>query len=349
MEPLWRELALCVIIFFTYTGKPGHHGKMDNEVNHMTASFLDCHSEKRYHTWNHHLKAHFGEKVFKVALDGGFYCPNRDGTVAFGGCTFCSEVGSGDFAQSGADPLPVQLEKGMEVMRKKWPKAKSCLAYFQNFSNTYAPVDILRQRYEQVLHEEGVVGIMIATRPDCLPPETIEYLAELNQKHYLWVELGLQTVHETTSRVINRGYPYETYLRAVEDLRRHNISVCTHLINGLPGETHEMMMDSTKRTLLDSDIQGIKIHLLHLMKNTPLVEDYEAGRLTFMEKEAYVQLVCDQLEIIPPEIVIHRLTGDAPRRTLIGPLWSLRKWEVLNAIDAELIRRDSYQGKFRIR
>jgi hypothetical protein len=310
---------------------------------------LEDPNAKRYHTWSQHLKSHFGEKVFKVALDGGFSCPNRDGSIGTGGCTFCSESGSGDFAQSHLDPLPIQLKKGIELEHKKWPNSTKYLAYFQNFTNTYAPVEVLCERYEQVLHEEGVVGVMIATRPDCLPPETIAYLAELNKSHYLWVELGLQTIHEDTGRRINRGYTYDTYLKAVEALRKHGIRVCTHMINGLPGESRDRMMESMARVLLDSDIQGIKIHLLHLMQNTALVQDYDAGRLEFLEKDEYVGLVCDQLELIPPEIVIHRLTGDAPRRSLIGPLWSLRKWEVLNSIDAELRRRGSCQGVHDIR
>lgn len=305
--------------------------------------------DKRYNTWNQHLKETFGEKVFKVSLDGGFNCPNRDGTVAHGGCTFCSQSGSGDFAQSRLDPLPVQLEKGIEVMHQKWPSVTKYIAYFQNFTNTHAPVEVLRERYEQVLNQPGVVGIMIATRPDCLPDETVEYLAELNERYYMWVELGLQTVHDTTSGLINRAHDYQCYLDGVEKLRKHNIPVCTHIINGLPGETYEMMMETAKRVFLDSDIQGIKIHLLHLMRKTRMMRDYREGRLAFLEQEEYIQLVCDQLEIIPPEIVIHRLTGDAPRESLVGPMWSLKKWEVLNGFDRELARRGTYQGIYNVR
>lgn len=305
--------------------------------------------DKRYNTWNQHLKETFGEKVFKVSLDGGFNCPNRDGTVAHGGCTFCSQSGSGDFAQSRLEPLPVQLEKGIEVMHQKWPSVTKYIAYFQNFTNTHAPVEVLRERYEQVLNQPGVVGIMIATRPDCLPDETVEYLAELNERYYMWVELGLQTVHDTTSGLINRAHDYQCYLDGVEKLRKHNIPVCTHIINGLPGETYEMMMETAKRVFLDSDIQGIKIHLLHLMRKTRMMRDYREGRLAFLEQEEYIQLVCDQLEIIPPEIVIHRLTGDAPRESLVGPMWSLKKWEVLNGFDRELARRGTYQGIYNVR
>ncbi|WP_428873774.1 TIGR01212 family radical SAM protein [Facklamia sp. P12934] len=301
-------------------------------------------NKKRYQTWNKHLKDHFGEKVFKVSLDGGFTCPNRDGTVAFGGCTFCSESGSGDFAQSRLDPLPIQLGKGIQQMHKKWPKVQKYIAYFQNFTNTHAPLHVLKARFEQVIHEEGVVGIMIATRPDCLPDDVVEYLAELNQKYYMWVELGLQTVHDQTSVHINRGHDYQCYLDGVAKLRKHHIPVCTHLINGLPGEDYAMMMESLKRVVKESDIQGLKLHLLYLMEGTKMVQDYQTGRLKFMTQEEYVQLICDQLEYVPQDIIIHRLTGDAPRERLIGPQWSLKKWEVLNAIDQELERRGSYQG-----
>lgn len=299
---------------------------------------------KRYHTWNQHLRQVFGDKVFKVSLDGGFNCPNRDGTVAHGGCTFCSASGSGEFAQSRLDPLPIQLQKGIDLMHKKWPKVDKYIAYFQNFTNTHAPVKTLRFRFEQVVNQPGVVGIMIATRPDCLPPDTVEYLAELNQHYYMWVELGLQTIHDETSQRINRAHDYACYLEGVNKLRQHDIRVCTHLINGLPGEDYDMMMETVDRVCQDSDIQGLKIHLLHLMRKTKMMLDYKAGRLQLMEMDDYVNLVCDQLEIIPPEIVIHRLTGDAPRDTLVGPMWSLRKWEVLNAIDHEMARRNSFQG-----
>lgn len=305
--------------------------------------------QKRYHTWNYALRQQFGEKVFKVPIDGGFDCPNRDGTVAYGGCTFCTVSGSGDTIVAPSDPLPIQLVKGIQKMQQKWPAVKKYLVYFQNFTNTHAPVEVLRHRFEQVVNEPGVVGIMIATRPDCLPDDVVEYLAELNQRYYLWVELGLQTTYEETSEKINRAHNYQTYLDGVAKLRQHNINVCVHLINGLPGETLEMMRENVRRTILDSDIQGIKLHLLHLMKNTRMVRDYANGELQFLEKEEYVNVICDQLEMIPPEIIIHRLTGDAPRNTLIGPKWSLKKWEVLNAIDHELTRRDSYQGAKNVR
>ncbi len=303
---------------------------------------------KRYHTWNYALRQQFGEKIFKVPIDGGFDCPNRDGTVAKGGCTFCSVSGSGDMIVAPSDPLPLQFQKEIQLMHQKWPTVDQYIVYFQNFTNTHAPVDVIRHRFEQVVNEKGVVGLSIGTRPDCLPDEVVNYLAELNERFFLWVELGLQTTFEETSAAINRAHDYQTYLDGVAKLRKHGIRVCTHLINGLPGETPAMMRENVRRTIQDSDIQGIKLHLLHLMTNTKMMRDYNEGRLQLMSKEAYVSVICDQLEMIPPEIVIHRLTGDAPFETIIGPMWSLKKWEVLNAIDAEMKRRNSYQGKYTV-
>ena len=303
---------------------------------------------KRYHTWNYALRQQFGEKIFKVPIDGGFDCPNRDGTVAKGGCTLCSVSGSGDMIVAPSDPLPLQFQKEIQLMHQKWPTVDQYIVYFQNFTNTHAPVDVIRHRFEQVVNEKGVVGLSIGTRPDCLPDEVVNYLAELNERFYLWVELGLQTTFEETSTAINRAHDYQTYLDGVAKLRKHGIRVCTHLINGLPGETPAMMRENVRRTIQDSDIQGIKLHLLHLMTNTKMMRDYNEGHLQLMSKEAYVSVICDQLEMIPPEIVIHRLTGDAPFETIIGPMWSLKKWEVLNAIDAEMKRRNSYQGKYTV-
>jgi uncharacterized protein len=299
---------------------------------------------KRYHTWNYHLRHVFGHKVFKVALDGGFDCPNRDGTRAFGGCTFCSAAGSGDFAGNRADDLENQFNEIKQKMHHKWKDGKY-MAYFQAFTNTHAPVEVLRERYEKVLAQEDVVGLSIATRPDCLPDDVIEYLAELNERTYLWVELGLQTVHERTAQLINRAHDYQCYIDGVSKLRRHGIRVCSHIINGLPLETPGMMME-TAREVSKLDVQGIKIHLLHLLKGTPMVKQYEKGMLEFLTQEDYVRLVCDQLEILPPEMIIHRITGDGPINLMIGPMWSVNKWDVLNSIDAELKRRGSWQGKY---
>ncbi|MFL6518355.1 MAG: TIGR01212 family radical SAM protein [Bacillus sp. (in: firmicutes)] len=300
--------------------------------------------DKRYHTWNYHLRGQFGHKVFKVALDGGFDCPNRDGTVAHGGCTFCSASGSGDFAGNRVETLETQFNEIKEKMHTKWKDGKY-MAYFQAFTNTHAPVDVLREKYESVLNQEGVVGLSIATRPDCLPDDVVEYLAELNQRTYLWVELGLQTVHERTASLINRAHDFQCYKDGVTKLRKHGIRICSHIINGLPLESYDMMME-TAHEVAKLDVQGIKIHLLHLLKGTPMVKQYEKGILEFLSQEDYVNLVCDQLEILPPEMIVHRITGDGPIDLMVGPMWSVNKWEVLNAIDAKLKERNSWQGKF---
>ncbi|OCS92917.1 TIGR01212 family radical SAM protein [Caryophanon latum] len=298
---------------------------------------------KRYYTWNRYLRNEFGKKVYKVALDAGFDCPNRDGTVAFGGCTFCSAAGSGDFAGNKVDPIAVQFEQIKEKMEHKWKNGLT-MAYFQAYTNTHAPLPVLKEKFEAALACEGVMGLSIATRPDCLPDDVVEYLAELNERTYLWVELGLQTVHEKTASLINRAHDYATYVEGVNKLRKHGIRVVTHIINGLPLEDYDMMME-TAREVAKLDVQGIKIHLLHLLKGTPMVKQYEKGMLEFMDQGEYVQLVADQLEILPPDMIIHRITGDGPIDLMIGPMWSVNKWEVLNGIDAELERRGSWQGK----
>ncbi|UCZ52370.1 TIGR01212 family radical SAM protein [Bacillus shivajii] len=300
--------------------------------------------EKRYHTWNSHLKRTFGEKIFKVPLDAGFDCPNRDGNVASGGCTFCSERGSGDFAGNRKDDLVTQFTTIKEKLHNKWKKGKY-IGYFQAYTNTYAPVEELREMFEVILEQEDVVGLSIATRPDCLPDDVVEYLAELNERTYLWVELGLQTVHDRTGDLINRAHDYQCYVDGVNKLRKHNIRVCSHIINGLPLEDYNMMME-TAREVAKLDVQGIKIHLLHLLKKTPMVKQYEKGMLEFMSLDEYVKLVCDQLEVIPSSMIVHRLTGDGPADLMIGPMWSLNKWDVLNSIDHELKRRNSWQGKY---
>ncbi|MGL4522409.1 MAG: TIGR01212 family radical SAM protein, partial [Bacilli bacterium] len=299
-------------------------------------------NNKRYYTLNEHLRAEFGQKVFKVSIDAGFDCPNRDGTVAYGGCTFCSAAGSGDFAGNKTDDVITQFHAIKTKMHEKWPDAVY-LGYFQAFTNTHAPVEKLKEVFEPILAQEGVVGLSIATRPDCLPDDVVEYLADLNKRTYLWVELGLQTVHERTALLINRAHDYQMYVEGVEKLRKHNIRICSHVINGLPLETPEMMME-TVTEVAKLDIQGIKIHLLHLLKGTPMVKQYEKGQLEFMSLQEYVSLVCDQIELIPSDVVIHRITGDGPADIMIGPMWSLNKWEVLNAIDDELARRGTYQG-----
>ncbi|OSB11793.1 TIGR01212 family radical SAM protein [Paraclostridium bifermentans] len=305
-------------------------------------NFKYAFDNKRYHTWNYYLRSNFGEKVFKVSINAGFSCPNIDGTVAYGGCTYCSKQGSGDFAGNPNDNLIKQFEDIKEMMHKKWHNAKY-IGYFQAFTNTHAPVSVLKEKYETILNLDDVIGLSISTRPDCLPDDVLEYLSELNKKTNLWVELGLQTIHDETSKIINRGHDYNTFLEGVEKLKKHNIKTVVHIINGLPGEDYNMMMETAK-AVADLGVHGIKIHLLHVLKETPMENMLKKGMFNLMEKDDYINLVCDQLEVIPPEMVVHRLTGDGKRDEIVGPMWSLKKWEVLNAIDDTMRERDSYQG-----
>lgn len=298
---------------------------------------------KRYHTWNYYLRNTFGEKVFKVSLNGGFTCPNLDGKVSRGGCTYCSNSGSGDFAGNPASPLSEQFNEIKAMMHKKWPNAKY-IGYFQAFTNTYAPVDILKEKYETILALDDVIGLSISTRPDCLEDDVVEYLGELNKRTNLWVELGLQTIHDSTSKLINRGHDYDEFLKGLEKLKAKNIKVIVHIINGLPGEDYNMMMETAK-AVANMGVDGIKIHLLHVIKDTPMEKMLQKGMLTLMSQEEYINLVCDQLEILPETMIVHRLTGDGKRDELVGPLWSLKKWEVLNAIDDRLKERNTYQGR----
>lgn len=302
--------------------------------------------KKRYNTLNDYYRQIFGEKIFKVPIDAGFDCPNRDGTVTHGGCTFCTVSGSGDAIVAPDAPIRDQFYKEIDFMHRKWPDVKKYLVYFQNFTNTHDTVDVIRERYEQAINEPGVVGINIGTRPDCLPDETIAYIAELSDRMHVTVELGLQTTYDETSKIINRAHTYDLYVETVKRLRQlaPKVEIVSHLINGLPGETHDMMIENVRRCVTDNEIDGIKLHLLHLMTSTKMQRDYHEGRLKLLGMEEYVNIICDQLEIIPKNIIIHRITGDAPRDMLIGPMWSLKKWEVLNAIDQEMERRGSYQG-----
>lgn len=298
---------------------------------------------KRYHSLNYFLREKFGEKVFKISLDGGFSCPNRDGTISEGGCLFCNERGSGDFAGDRDFSISRQFEDIKTMMAKKWKSGKY-IAYFQAYTNTYATVDILREKYEEALMEEGVVALAVATRPDCLGEDVLNLLEEISKKHYVWVELGLQTSNEDVARKINRGYKLLVFEEAIQSLKKRNIDFVVHSILGLPGEKKEDML-KTIDYIAHSGAQGVKFHLLHLMKNTPLVKLYEMGELEFLSQEEYIELLCKSVEMLPENMVIHRLTGDAPRELLIGPMWSLKKWEVLNAIDKAMVDNDVYQGK----
>ncbi len=299
--------------------------------------------DKRFYSLNYFLRHKFGCKVIKISLDAGFSCPNRDGTISRGGCIFCSERGSGDFAGSREFSIHQQFENIKSLMNNKWKNGKY-IAYFQAYTNTYGPVEVLREKYYEAMNQENVVGIAIATRPDCLSEQVLDLLEELNNKIYVWVELGLQTSNENTAIKINRGYNLETFEKAVKSLRKRKIDIVVHTIFGLPGENENDMLNTIKY-ISNKDIQGIKFHLLHLMKNTPLVNLYNKGQLKFLEKQQYIDIVCKSITLLPKSIVIHRLTGDAPRKLLIGPLWSLKKWEILNSIDNTLEQRDWYQGQ----
>lgn len=297
---------------------------------------------KRYHTLDGYYKQTFGEKIFKVSLNAGFTCPNIDGTVGRGGCVYCSPSGSGDFAGNVKDDLVKQFNSVKEMLHKKWPQAKY-IGYFQAHTNTYAPLEILKSYYEIILEQKNVMGLSIATRPDAISKECMEYLEQLNKKTFLTIELGLQTIHAETSDLINRCHDLKTFENCVLELRKRNINVVVHIINGLPYETEEMMYETIKY-LNNLDIQGIKIHMLHILKHTKLGMLYKKNPFPVLSKEDYIQIVCNQLELLKPEIIIHRITGDPDPTELIEPSWLTKKFGVLNAIDQELERRKTYQG-----
>ena len=298
---------------------------------------------KRYNSLNYFLRDKFGEKVFKISLDGGFSCPNRDGTISSGGCLFCSESGSGDYAGARELSITNQFNDIKEMMAHKWKSGKY-IAYFQAYTNTYAPIEELKRKYEEALNQENVVAIAIATRPDCLGDDVLDLLEEINNRVYLWVELGLQTSNDEIAKKINRGYKLEVFEESMKKLKERNIDVVVHDIIGLPGESKEDMI-KTIDYIAHSGANGVKFHLLHLMKQTPMEKVYEKGELEFLSQEDYIELITRGITIIPKEMVVHRLTGDAPRELLIGPMWSLNKWEVLNSIDKALKDNDLWQGK----
>lgn len=304
--------------------------------------FIYSDNNKRYHTLDYHLKHKFGGKVFKVSLNGGFTCPNIDGTKGFGGCTYCSDQGSGDFAGNPQMPISMQFEQVKEKMHHKWNDAKY-IAYFQAHTNTYAPLSVLKKMFEEVLTYKNVVGISIATRADCLSDDIVDYLAELNQRTYLIVELGLQTIHDATAKKINRCHDYHTFLEGYHKLNERNIPVCVHIINGLPGETKEMMLD-TVREIAKLNIHSVKLHLLHVLKGTVIAKQLINKEFELLSLKEYVDIICNQIELLPPQVVIQRITGDGDKEKLIGPLWSLKKFVVMNEIDKELKQRNSYQG-----
>lgn len=287
----------------------------------------------RIYTVNDYLRGEFGRKMVKLALDGGFTCPNRDGTKGTGGCLFCGSGGGGDFAST--------IDDQILLMSYKWPNA-GYLAYFQNHTNTYAPVSVLREKYDSALANPNISGIVIATRPDCLPPDVLDLLDEMNRDHFMWVELGLQTMHDRTAELINRCYDLTVFDQAMKNLSARGIKTVVHLILGLPGESRDDMLDSV-RYVVQSGAWGIKFHLLNVVTGSRMAELYPDYQ-PFRDIDEYVSLVCDILEMLPMDMVVHRMTGDAPRSTLIAPPWSYKKRTILNEIDAELRRRGTYQG-----
>jgi len=297
---------------------------------------------KSYNTFSAELKRVFGCKVQRISVDAGFSCPNRDGTLDTQGCIFCSGNGSGSHGIPRGLSIQAQLEDGKQVMRRKY-RASKFIAYFQAYSNTYASVDVLRELFEQALAVPEVVGLMVATRPDCLPEDILDYLQELSGRTYLWLELGMQSMHDSTLQFINRRHDHACLVDAVQRAHSRGLRVCAHVILGLPGETRQDML-AMAGELNRLGVAGVKLHLLHVMQGTRLAELYERGEVEVLGRDEYAGLVCDFLELLNPRILIHRLTGDGGHDHLIAPLWSLRKFEILNLIDAVLAQRGTHQG-----
>ena len=296
-------------------------------------------------SYNEDMRRRFGCKVYKLSLDGGMTCPNRDGSKSTGGCRFCSGRGSGDFAASSEQGTEAQLISALDRVRAKVPENARFVAYFQSFTNTYAPVDRLRALFAPLLRREEICGLAIATRPDCLPPETVELLRELNGQKPVWVELGLQTIHEDTARAMNRCYPLSDYDDALRRLTEAGLETVVHVILGLPGETRRQMLETVSYAA-HSGAGGIKLQLLHVLRGTPLADDYARGLFRTLEQEEYIGLIGDALRLLRPDMVVHRLTGDGAKRDLIAPLWSADKKRVLNALHAALRRDNVQQGAY---
>ncbi len=297
---------------------------------------------KRYNAFSDELKRVFGCKVQRISVDAGFSCPNRDGLLSGEGCIFCGGHGSGSHGIKRGLSITDQLEDGKEVMRRKY-RASKFMPYFQAYSNTYAPVEQLRKCFDEAVSVSDVAGIIIATRPDCVPDEVLDYLEELSREHYLWLELGLQSMHDRSLEFINRRHDHDCSVSAVDRAKKRGLRVCAHVILGLPGESVEEML-AMAGELNQLGVDGVKLHLLHVMKGTRLEQLYDRGEIRTLNRDEYAGLVCDFLERLDPRILIHRLTGDGGHDNLVAPLWSLRKFEILNLIDAELVRRGTQQG-----
>ncbi len=287
---------------------------------------------------NDYLRKRFGQKVYKIALNGGFTCPNRDGTIGTGGCIFCSEGGSGEFAQPAGTGITAQIEQGKELLSKKIKDGKY-IAYFQAYTGTYADTDRLRSLYMEAINHPDIVVLSVATRPDCLPDDVLDLLEECNHIKPVWVELGLQTIHPETAEYIRRGYPLSVYDEALRKLKSRHIEVITHLILGLPGESSSDMLSSVKY-VCDAGTDGIKLQLLHILKNTDLEKEYQSGSIRVLTEDEYIRLLKECLEIIPENVVIHRLTGDGDKRILVAPMWSADKKHVWNRIHREVFHKN---------
>ena len=298
---------------------------------------------ERYYSLNRYLRETFGEKLYKIALDGGFGCPNRDGTVGTGGCIFCSGAGSGDFAERAAEDVYMAIEKGKERVSRKNPGGKY-IAYFQSFTSTYGPIEKMRHLFTEAINHPDVAVLSVATRPDCIDDEVVGLLRELNGIKPVWVELGLQSIHEDTAHYIRRGYELPVYDQAVKKLRAVGIYIIVHMIIGLPGESRDMILD-TARYIGRSGADGIKLQLLHVLESTDLAADYRAGKFQALSMEEYIELLSGCIEQLPPQICIHRLTGDGAKKELIAPLWSGDKKRVLNSIKKYFDENDIIQGK----
>ena len=299
---------------------------------------------KRYHTWNYYLKHRYHEKVFKVALNANFSCPNRDGTCGVGGCTFCGSLGSGEYAGNIHDDLAAQFEERKAMMKRKWPNGDA-IAYFQAYTNTYADVDTLKKTFDPFVARKDVIALSIATRADCLEDDKIAYLESLTKEKDIWIELGLQSMHDETAKRVNRGHDYQTFLDCIDRLKDTHLKICVHIINSLPYESKDMMLETAK-AISHLPVHAIKIHMLHIMEDTQMAKEYQQHPFPVLSKEEYIDIVVSQLELLPPEMIIQRLTGDGVKEKLITPQWTMKKVVVLNDIDKEMLRRDSWQGKY---
>lgn len=300
------------------------------------------------YTLNDYCRETFGEKLYKISLNGGFTCPNRDGTLGSRGCIFCSAGGSGDFAEDPHASIAAQIEAGKKKVEKKMKSGGHYIAYFQAYTNTYAPLERLEALFTAAISHPDIRVLSIATRPDCIPEETVALLARLNRIKPVWVELGLQTIHEESARYIRRGYPLAVYEDALRRLKEAGLTVITHVILGLPGETKEDMLETIKylaKGIKDTRTDGIKLQLLHVLRNTDLAEDYLAGRFSVMTLEEYLPLLADCVRRLPPDIVVHRITGDGPKNLLLAPLWTGNKRLVLNAITRYFKEEQVQQGE----